>query len=92
MSMHFNRILLALLVTVAAGHARSQYLWDVGIHAGGANYLGEMGGKEQTRRDFVLDLKLNQTRWTFGVFGRRMPGVPGDRDAAAGRGRAREVA
>ncbi len=71
MSMHFNRILLALLVTVAAGHARSQYLWDVGIHAGGANYLGEMGGKEQTRRDFVLDLKLNQTRWTFGVFGRR---------------------
>ncbi|MCB0792905.1 MAG: hypothetical protein KDB97_14150, partial [Flavobacteriales bacterium] len=51
--------------------AEAQYAWDIGIHAGGSNYLGEMGGKEQTRRDFIWDLKLSQTRWTLGVFGRR---------------------
>lgn len=50
---------------------QGQYAWDVGVHLGGANYLGEMGGKEQTRRDFVWDMKLSQTRWAFGGFARR---------------------
>lgn len=34
----------------------------MGISLGAANYLGEIGGKEKTRRDFILDLKLSQTR------------------------------
>ena len=50
--------------------ANAQYRWDVGISLGGANYLGEMGGKEKTRRDFIWDLKLDQTRWTIGGFAR----------------------
>jgi len=54
---------------VSISHA--QYAWDVGVHLGGANYLGEMGGKEQTRRDFVWDMKLGQTRWAMGGFARR---------------------
>ena len=37
---------------------------------GAANYLGEMGGKELTRRDFVSDMKLTQTRYTGGAFAR----------------------
>ncbi|MCB9162878.1 MAG: hypothetical protein H6592_00375 [Flavobacteriales bacterium] len=58
---------LALLM----GSASAQYAWDFGIHLGGANYLGEMGGTDQPRRDFVWDMKLSQTRWAFGGFARR---------------------
>lgn len=50
--------------------AQAQYKWDVGVHLGGSNYLGEMGGKEQTRRDFIWDMKLGQTRWALGGFAR----------------------
>ncbi|MBL8000635.1 MAG: outer membrane beta-barrel protein [Flavobacteriales bacterium] len=62
-----------LFLAVAAGataELRAQYNWDVGLHLGGANYLGEMGGKEQTRRDFIWDMKLSQTRWAVGPFAR----------------------
>lgn len=37
---------------------------------GGANYLGDIGGKEQTRRDFVWDMHLNQTNIAVGAYGR----------------------
>lgn len=56
---------------VSSGSVHAQYAWNVGLHLGGANYLGEMGGKEQPRRDFIWDLKMNQTRWCFGGFARR---------------------
>ena len=49
----------------------AQYAWDFGIHLGGANYLGEMGGKDQPRRDFVWDMKMQQTRLSVGGFARR---------------------
>ncbi len=51
--------------------SKAQYAWDFGIHLGGSNYLGEMGGKDQPRRDFVWDMKLSQTRWAVGGFARR---------------------
>lgn len=63
-------VVLASSVSVMAT-TQAQYAWDVGVHVGASNYLGEMGGKEKPRRDFVWDMKLNQTRWAFGVFGRR---------------------
>ena len=50
--------------------ANAQYNIDFGVKLGGANYLGEMGGKEQSRRNFVMDMKLSQTRWALGAFGR----------------------
>lgn len=61
---------LLLLTALAAfpllSHA--QYLWDVGGGVGVANYLGEMGGKELTRRDFVSDMKVTQTRSAADAF------------------------
>lgn len=63
--------LFAALAFACAGLSHGQYAWDVGFHLGGSNYLGEMGGKEQTRRDFVWDMKLGQTRWALGGFARR---------------------
>ncbi|MCO5273491.1 MAG: DUF6089 family protein [Flavobacteriales bacterium] len=72
--MQAGKIPLALLVVLGltmAGESRAQYDWDIGGHLGGANYLGEMGGKEKTRQDFIWDMKLSQTRWAVGAFARR---------------------
>lgn len=48
----------------------AQYRWDFGVSLGASNYLGEIGGQEETRRDFVFDMKLNRTQYVFGAFGR----------------------
>ena len=48
----------------------SQYNWDFGLKIGGANYLGDIGGKEMTRRDFVWDMHMNQTNIATGAYGR----------------------
>ena len=66
-----NRTLILLFAVCSVTAARSQYNWDIGVHVGGANYLGEMGGVEKPRRDFIWDMKLGQTRWCFGGFARR---------------------
>jgi hypothetical protein len=57
-----------LLILPALSFA--QYNWEFGINTGAANYLGDMGGKELTRRDFVSDIKMSQTRLTAGAFAR----------------------
>jgi len=46
----------------------AQYYWDFGLMLGGANYLGEIGGKEKIRRDFILDMKIPSTRLDMGAF------------------------
>src|SRR5262245_19192728 len=56
----------ALLALPALSHA--QYYWDVGGGIGAANYLGGMVGKELTRRDFVSDMKLQETRSSASAF------------------------
>ena len=49
---------------------KAQWLWDYGFSLGVSNYLGDIGGKEKTRRDFISDVKLAKTRWNFGGFAR----------------------
>ncbi|MBC7695526.1 MAG: hypothetical protein H7141_08790 [Burkholderiales bacterium] len=48
--------------------AKSQWRLDYGFAVGVSNYLGDIGGKEKTRRDFVADMKLAKTRWNVGGF------------------------
>lgn len=48
----------------------AQWLWDFGVNASAANYLGDIGGGAGTRKDFIGDLKLAKTRWNFGGFAR----------------------
>jgi hypothetical protein len=50
--------------------AFSQYHWEIGGSLGASNYLGDIGGLEQTRRDFVADLKFSQTHFAGDIFGR----------------------
>src|SRR5688572_13870032 len=47
-----------------------QFKWDFGGSVGASNYLGEIGGKELTRRDFVADLKFSQTHFAGSAFAR----------------------
>ncbi|HTL80543.1 MAG TPA: DUF6089 family protein [Bacteroidia bacterium] len=50
--------------------SKAQYLWDAGVHIGASNYLGDMGGNELTRRDFVADMKMAETKMSAGGFAR----------------------
>ncbi len=63
-------IFIGLLFLISLTETRAQYLWDFGGHIGASNYLGEMGGKAGTRRDFVMDMKLEKTQFTLGAFAR----------------------
>jgi hypothetical protein len=65
-----KNLTLLLLLFIVVSYAFSQYTWDYGISIGAANYLGELGGKEKTRRNFIFDLKLSQTRTAIGGFAR----------------------
>lgn len=47
---------------------KAQYALDVGGQLGFANYLGEIGGGAGEARDWILDMKLEQTRWNPGAF------------------------
>ena len=63
--MRFKVLIFVLFLSVAAS---AQYRWDYGFSLGAANYLGDMGGKEKTRRNFVADMKMAETRWNVGGF------------------------
>ncbi len=52
---------LLFLMTFAMS-SFAQYRFEYGGSAGIANYLGDIGGKEKTRRDFIADMKLAKTR------------------------------
>jgi hypothetical protein len=62
----FTLLLILALTTVS----KAQWLWDYGVSVGVSNYLGDIGGKEKTRRDFVADMKMAKTRWNVGGFAR----------------------
>jgi len=66
-----RKLLLSLIITtLTVSLSKAQYNWDFGVHAGASNYLGEMGGKADTRKDFIMDIKLSKTQFTGGAFAR----------------------
>lgn len=65
-----KKIFTFLVVLFLATGVKAQWLWDYGFSLGVSNYLGDIGGKEKTRRDFVADMKMAKTRWNFGGFAR----------------------
>lgn len=62
-----KQALLAVVFLVSCS-MNGQWLWDYGVAVGASNYLGDIGGKEQSRRDFISDMKLAKTRWNVGGF------------------------
>jgi hypothetical protein len=67
-----KKIFLFLLLAFALEqNALAQFKYDYGFRFGGANYLGDIGGKNLPRRDLVVDMHLPSTRWAFGGFVRK---------------------
>ena len=63
-----KKLLLSSCLLLFVSAVFAQYKLDYGGSIGAANYLGEIGGKEKTRRNFILDLKLSQTKSAIGGF------------------------
>jgi hypothetical protein len=63
-----KKVILSLFFVFTISSAFSQWLWDYGFAAGVSNYLGDIGGKEKARRDFIADIKMAKTRWNVGAF------------------------
>lgn len=62
-----SKLVLSVL-SLSALNMAAQYRLDYGGSLGIANYLGDIGGKEKTRRDFVADMKLAKTRQAISGF------------------------
>jgi hypothetical protein len=65
-----KKIILFLAVVSLPKLGFSQFKWDFGGSLGASNYLGDIGGKEKPRRDFIYDMNLTQTRLAAGGFAR----------------------
>jgi hypothetical protein len=65
---HFILVIGFILISCTFFKAQKGYKIEYGILTGVSNYLGEIGGREQKARPFVLDLKLAKTRWSEGIF------------------------
>jgi len=64
-----KHIFILFLLTISLGFdINSQQDWDLGFRLGASNYLGDIGGKEKNRRNFILDMKLQQTSLVGGAF------------------------
>lgn len=61
-------VILFLTLLFTSTLMQAQRRLDYGISVGVSNYLGDIGGKEKTRRDFVADMKMAKTRWNTGGF------------------------
>jgi len=61
---------LSIVFLMVAIQSGAQYNWDYGAKVGAANYLGDIGGKELTRRDFIWDMHVLSTRYAGGMYGR----------------------
>lgn len=64
------RKIILICLSLSPLLSKAQYYWDFGGGIGVSNMLGEMGGKELTRRDFVSDLKFQETRQSGNLFAR----------------------
>ncbi|MFZ6050930.1 DUF6089 family protein [Halocola ammonii] len=63
-------LFVGVLLFAAPKESAAQYDFEAGIKLGGANYLGDIGGKSLPRRDFIWDMHLNQTNVAIGAYGR----------------------
>ncbi len=65
-----RKLILICVIAISPLLSKAQYYWDFGGGVGVANPLGDMGGKDLTRRDFVSDMKFQETRQALNGFAR----------------------
>ena len=59
---------LLIIFCLLAINSSAQYSMDFGVNLGGANYVGDVGGKQSEAQPWLLDMNLSQTRYSFGGF------------------------
>ena len=81
------RLVLTIFFSLILLLGSSQYNFDYGIKLGATNYLGDIGGQEKSRREFLMDMKLSQTRWVAGGYARYkfLPSLAGNLSINYGR-------
>jgi hypothetical protein len=65
-----RKYVMGAVICLIPVFGKAQYNWEFGGGIGVASLLGEMGGDELNRRDFVADLKFEQTRQGANAFAR----------------------
>lgn len=65
-----NTISYCFVLIVLPIMSIAQYQTDIGVNFGASNYLGEIGGKDAIGRNSILDMKMEQTKASFGAFHR----------------------
>ena len=61
--------LTGLFIFILTGiSAQRGYKMEFGGVLGISNYLGEIGGKDEAAKPFIMDMKMAKTRWNPGVF------------------------
>jgi hypothetical protein len=59
---------IVLIVCLFTLSMQSQWVWDYGVAIGATNYLGDIGGKDKSRQNFISDVQLAKTRYNVGGF------------------------
>jgi len=65
---HFILVIAFLLISASLFKAQKGYRIEYGVLTGISNYLGEIGGRDQKAKPWLLDLKLAKTRWNEGAY------------------------
>jgi hypothetical protein len=68
--MKIRNLIILSLILCGSIQTNAQYNWDFGGKLGMSNYLGEIGGKEDIRRNFIMDMKMRATRAVIGGYAR----------------------
>jgi len=67
----FKILVITVLISLSFDSSAQRYIWDFGGKLGVSNSLGEIGGDEKTRRNFIWDTRFVQTSITASAFARR---------------------
>lgn len=65
---------LVFLIPLIGFSQPSMYSLDYGVKLGASNYVGDLGGYNTSERPWLLDMKMQETRWSLGAYIRyRLP-------------------
>ena len=67
-----KQVLIAVLFLIPNYTFSQNYLWEIGVAAGGSTLMGDIGGTEKTENWNLLDIAYKNTRFSVSTFGRRM--------------------
>ncbi len=63
--------MVGLFLLLITNSLQAQYDNEYGFSLGAVSYLGDIGGKEKVAQPWLIDLKIDQSRWNLGFFYRR---------------------